>query len=874
MTKAVIIAEKSSQAEKIAHALHLSKRHGYYEGEFDGAYYYLWYASGHLVELVSPDKAIPNFSWEEPKSHENIPRNPGLQICPDIPSKGDRPARRPRERIELLQHLLTDCNLIIGATDPDREGETIYRMILNYLNVELPMKRAWFTKGLSTEAILAAFQQATDASKYAGYYYAGMGRRASDYGSMVLTTNYTYYGRKGMLGMHLGGGSKVESVVSVGRVQTTVLWICCQRYNERLKFSAITHYQLKANVSIGKSSFVANYVPQYDDTHAGVPINGVIWKDPLLVDSENNSGSTDELGANEQCFNRLTPLFVDKAKLNQLGSSIVGTQGNITRNRVRNSLTSPPKPFSQTQLQAHLSGISIADILASCQRLYEAGVISYPRSEESDLAIKDFDRIKLVHLFANLAKIPELANGAIQALDVHSNDSDSTPSFVPSCYKDTEMAHEGLSPTMIPRLDDFTNLDRTIFIEISKRFIQAHLPPAEYVVLEVDVEFPVSGLLNEKKSLFRIRESVCVEPGWKAGFSEETFTENLSLPDTSTLNSASATTYNINESTTSKPPLYSTNTIVMAMYNVYRFEPNIAAREALKRSKGIGTTATRPSIISTLFNRGYIAYTSKKKTTFDITPKGLELLKVVPASFTSPSLTASWEDKLFEIESLSQDAALSAFQSFVDSQLHSIEQLIRYLNAKLLPKVSSFGFNPNAPIHPNTFNLVKKRVKGLGLTPPPNVLTNESAARQWLKSNPWIITEAMWRKIEKIRLELNVPIPSFEPTDFGKAIEFIGAHKDKISASAPSLRTIEYAKSLSESTGLPIPPAALNDSAAMSSYINAAKSTKPPSKKLLLSLKKMATLARVAIDLSNIRTSAQAELMLQKLKDVLKSKSH
>lgn len=152
----ILIAEKRSQAELIAKALGLSSGQGVYKGVFENKETVIWYAAGHLVEPIPPSESISNFSWSDPITHEKIPKKITLRAIPDTPAKNNKPARTPQKKIDQLASLIKSAELVIGACDPDREGEVIYRTILEYINYNGPLERIWLSKGLTIDMIRKA----------------------------------------------------------------------------------------------------------------------------------------------------------------------------------------------------------------------------------------------------------------------------------------------------------------------------------------------------------------------------------------------------------------------------------------------------------------------------------------------------------------------------------------------------------------------------------------------------------------------------------------------------------------------------------------------------------------------------------------------
>jgi DNA topoisomerase-3 len=98
---------------------------------------------------------------------------------------------------------------------------------------------------------------------------------------------------------------------------------------------------------------------------------------------------------------------------------------------------------------------------------------------------------------------------------------------------------------------------------------------------------------------------------------------------------------------TKPKPLFTEATLLAAMENASNQIENEAHREAIKGC-GIGTPATRASIIETLFKRGYMERVKKNLVP---TEKGLQLYKAVKnLQIADVALTGDWESKLLRIE--------------------------------------------------------------------------------------------------------------------------------------------------------------------------------------------------------------------------------
>lgn len=858
----VIIAEKTSQARKIASALSFKKTGTVYKGNLDGRPTVLWAAAGHLVELSPPIEEMDGFSWNDPLTHLNIPRSVPYKVCPDIKGSNGYPDRKPAEHIATLNHYICNADVVIGATDPDREGEVIYRSILEYIKYQGPLERVWLVNGLSREAIIDAFNVRTCASHFDGEYYAGIGRRMADYGSMVLTTTYTFYARKGMLGPNLGIGEKAASTCSVGRVQSTSLGFVYHTHMKRREFESISHFKIKPYFAIDNISQIeGKYLPTISESIIGSQIEGISWKEKDFSSSISTEMSDKEI---EQLSQKHPPkpLYVSKRNITEFKERLLSAKiTSIDINEYETCVT-PPKPLSLTQLQSLLPHASAQDVMAAAQKLYVQGYINYPRSEETELNDKDFNPRKLNTMCNELAKWTQFGQSALALQTLLTSSNASGMYQKPKVYTDSEKSHEALSPVIIPSQGALKGLELEVFGKITEHYLLAHLPPSRYRNQCATISVSAEGMFGEPNSIFELKMKECIHNGWELKRTHRDLPLKLHnlLVDDLTIDSVL-----ISDHQTAPPPLYSEATLLFAMYHAAKHEPDPTLRQALKSAKGIGTTATRPSVIKTLHKRGYIEQSGNGKLkTIDITRKGIDLFNALPREFKSPGTTASWELELENISSLRGDTAAAATNKFIDKQLQNIEKLIKYLNQNLLAKTPKTGVHPNQPLSTKTKEILMKRCKGLGLPTPRHVIHSEAKTREWLKMNPWKVTDAMKRKINQINVLLNITAPRSCSTDFKAAMEFIKKYESQV-PSTPAPGSIKYAKQLSNATGLKIPQVALSNAKVLSEFIKQAENVKAIPNSLLQNISQLASQHNVRVSTSELKDIESAKLMLTRL---------
>src|SRR5258707_8942432 len=213
MGKALIIAEKPSVASDIAKALGGFSKHDDY---FESDQYVLSSAIGHLLELIVPEQfEVKRGKW----SFANLPVIP--------PHFGLRPIEKTESRLKLLSKLIKrkDVDSLINACDAGREGELIFRYIVQHAQSTKPIKRLWL-QSMTPAAIREGFDTLRSDESMLPLADAAICRSESDWlvginGTRAMTAFNSKTG-----GFHL---------TTVGRVQTPTLAILVER-EEKIKY--------------------------------------------------------------------------------------------------------------------------------------------------------------------------------------------------------------------------------------------------------------------------------------------------------------------------------------------------------------------------------------------------------------------------------------------------------------------------------------------------------------------------------------------------------------------------------------------------------------------------------------------------------------
>nr|MBA3501870.1 hypothetical protein [Deltaproteobacteria bacterium] len=349
----------------------------------------------------------------------------------------------------------------------------------------------------------------------------------------------------------------------------------------------------------------------------------------------------------------------------------------VERTRSRTVREAPPLLFDLTSLQRTANRryhFSAQRTLEIAQALYERHkVLTYPRTDSRHLTTDNV--AELPPLFASLASIPDYAPFAAPLVT-----NPPTPSR--RVVDDTKVGdHHAIIPTAKPaRLESLDRDEARIYDMVVRRFLGAFYPDAEFAVMEawikvgaptpvVVIPWPdeaprpasqggpaeprepnILQALPPPPDRYLARGRARMVAGWQdvAGIGADASADGASTPMLPPLVEGQqlAGTYAHTAKQTTPPPRYSEATLLGAMESAGKSIDDEALRAAMK-DRGLGTPATRASIIETLLRRSYIV---REKQNLTPTPMGIALIESLPvASLASPELTGSWEARLAQI---------------------------------------------------------------------------------------------------------------------------------------------------------------------------------------------------------------------------------
>ena len=591
----LFIAEKPSVGKAIAEALGKTKSDkGYCETKSGDV---VTWCFGHLMELATPDVYLPD-DVPTTKSGSKVWREQDLPIVPDrwkIQVKADCKAQ-----FNVIKKLALKSNIttIVNCGDPDREGQLLVDEILSFIGNKKPVLRYW-ASAVDSASVKKALSSLESNDKYAGMRYAALGRSHADWLiGMNATRAFTLASRRS------GNGS----LLSVGRVQTPTLNLVATRDNEIKNFKPQTYYVFKGNFKGENKTFTATL--QFSENQQG-------------LDSEKR--------------------LVDVNAARVLQQKVSGCKkAKVTSFETKKKEKYAPLVYSLASIQAEANakyGYSAEQILNICQALYEKyKLTTYPRSDCEYLpTVQHADAARVLKSLSSFH--PELKSLIAKA----------DPKLKSKVWNDSKItAHHGIIPTQqIGNLSELKDDEKKVYMLIVKRYLTQFFPPAK--LLATNIKLDVSG------EVFACSGSVIVDSGYLAvyGGEEETTDDNdkedsQSLPKLSVgeivdvLNIAAVTAQ------TKPPASFTEGTLIKAMQNIYNFVPDGPFKKVLKDGDGIGTSATRASIIAELKKKGFLELQGKK---IKATPLGITLLSKLPDLCKNPVLTAMFESQLKQVES-------------------------------------------------------------------------------------------------------------------------------------------------------------------------------------------------------------------------------
>lgn len=630
----VILAEKPSVANDIANVLGVKGKH---ETHWEGNGLVVTWAIGHLLQLKYMDDYDADFKdWR--KTVDRLPFVPETFQYKPIGGRG-------KKQLSAVSKLIKDKSVteIVNACDAAREGELIFRTIVQHTKSKVKTSRMWL-QSMTTDAINTAYTGRKDGLEYNALMDAAYARSEADWiigmnGSRIANS---FLPRK----------RNERAAISLGRVQTATLAMVVDHELEVLGHKPLPFWQLNADFSAGEATWNAR------------------WERTNHVDNPDEPDYKPHRIIEQSEHDRLKALVES------------GQQADVTETR-RDASEKPPLSFDLTSLQREANNLwswSAKRTLGIAQNLYaDMKVTTYPRTDSRHIPTDMKEEItKIIHQL-----------GAQDELNVHSARliADGLKNTGRN-FDDAKVSdHFAIIPTgKIP--DGFPSNDhQKLYDLIARTFLASWHPPAVWDVQKrtamLDKERFIKEVRTIKTSGWRaVRPKKQELPaGWntlpnnpcKADITEFEFKEERSKP---------------------KGRLKEAGLLRLMEHAGKHIEDEDLA--AVMKEKGLGTPATRADTIEKLVDRGYIL--RARGGSISAAAHGIRIIDVlrrIPVEWiTSAELTGEMEASLLRVQR-GDDPKSTYMDAIVAQTTTMVERIKNHDRAELYLQEESIGCCPS-----------------------------------------------------------------------------------------------------------------------------------------------------------------------------------
>ncbi|MDX6565414.1 MAG: topoisomerase [Gaiellales bacterium] len=579
MPKTLVICEKPSVARDLVAAL--PGRFAESNDLFESDEYVIGFAVGHLVEQVDPDAYDARFKrWK----FEDLP------IVPDEFRYEPRDAKAGKQLKSLHTAMRRkDIDGLVNACDAGREGELIFKLILQTAKVDKPVRRAWFSS-MTKSAIRDAFENLRDDAELRPLEDAARSRSESDW----------------LIGMNATRAATTRigsprSPVSLGRVQTPTLAMIVRRDLEINAFVPEDYWQVQAQFETAAS-----------ERYLGM------WQ----------QGSSNRLKTAEEA--------------DRIAALAQGADAVVESVERKPLVEQPPLLYDLTTLQREANqryGFTAKRTLAAAQGCYERHkVLTYPRTASRYISSDLVSSLPSV-IGRVVAADPAYAKAAAAISGL---------ALLPTAraVNDAKVGdHHAIIPTdETHTLSGLSSDERRIYDMVARRFLAIFHPASE------SEQTVVWTAIGEER--FRSRGKVLVVAGWRAAYGEEALPADEGkveedaeqrLPKLEEGQAVTCAEAEALAKQTKPPARYNESSLLRAMETAGKLVEDDEAAEAMKES-GLGTPATRAATIERLIDAAYLEREGKQ---LRATPKAVGIITTLgDHDLTSPALTGEWERRL------------------------------------------------------------------------------------------------------------------------------------------------------------------------------------------------------------------------------------
>lgn len=511
----VILTEKPDASRRIAESLaeggSLKKYTNennvtYYEFKRNGKKHIVVCAVGHLFNLNPVDKGK---GWVYPIFDAEW--KPSFEVRKE--------SAFSKKYFDVVKEMVKNASEYIVATDYDTEGSVIGYNILRFLAGVNDGKRMKFST-LTKDELIESYKNMLPHLDFP-QIEAGLTRHMLDWMYGINLTRALTLALKSQ-------EQKGFAILSGGRVQSPTLAMLLERELEIRKFKPTPFWQLELHMKIDGKEIIASYEKDK------------IWK---------------------------------KEEADKILNECKGKDAEVKDIKKRRYKQPPPVPFNTTDLQAESYAqfkFSPTQTMSIAESLYQAGIISYPRTSSQKLP-PSINYEKILKALGTLKQYSEFVNELMKK-----------EKLIPKEGTKEDPAHPAVYPTFeVANLEKLTVQQKKLYDLIVRRFLSVF---GDEAIRESNtVTLDVNG------NKFIVVGKRTIEPGWTKIYQPYLALEEQILPELKVGQVIKVLKLNKLAKETQPPGRYSQGSIIKEM-----------------EKRNLGTRATRAEILQTLYDRGYI----------------------------------------------------------------------------------------------------------------------------------------------------------------------------------------------------------------------------------------------------------------------------
>jgi len=502
-------------------------------------------------------------------------KNLGIDIDNDFSPDYEIPKDKAKVVSELRKAASDSKNIWI-ASDEDREGEAIAWHLACVLKLDLPTTKRIVFHEITKEAISNAIDSPRQIDM--NLVYSQQARRILDR----------------LVGFKISPvlWKKVQPSLSAGRVQSVAVRLLVEREREVISFKMVSSFRVTAIFRIDSS-----------------PDENAV----LRAESSKR--------------------FIDEKEASKFLELCVDSKYNIANISIKPGTRSPSPPFTTSTLQQEAYrklGFSVAQTMAVAQKLYEAGKITYMRTDST-----------------NLSKLA-LAKSREMIISEYGEKYSKTRQFKTKS-KGAQEAHEAIRPAYLKNSATAgSHNEKRLYELIWKRTIASQMADAKIEKTSISIE------MNNSPVTFQANGEVIKFDGFLRVYTESSDQENNDedkyiIPPVQKGMSLQYNNITATQKFTTPPPRYTEASLVKKLEEL-----------------GIGRPSTYAPTISTIQNRGYVSREDRPGEKRKI--KIIELANGKPSTSTITEIAGKEKSKLFpqNIGMIVNDFLMENFSNIVD----------------------------------------------------------------------------------------------------------------------------------------------------------------------------------------------------------------